>query len=178
MAALLALVPWSMLAGIAVLCALIVVLAILRGPKRVRADDEFPYEQKALLTPAERSFFGALEQAVDGRARVFAKVRIGDVLGIRPGLEASSTTRARNRVQQKHFDFVLCGEDTLRVLAAIGLDDRSHEQDRQRERDAFVEGACRSAQLALLRFPAREAYSLLELRSAVEPVLERALALR
>lgn len=179
MAALLELVPWSMLAGLAVLAALAAVLAILRGPSRAREDAEFPYRLTVdLLTPAERSFFGALEQALDGRARVFAKVRVADVLVVRAGLEPVEATSARNRVQQKHFDFVLCATDTLQVLAAIELDDRSHAEPRRRDRDEFLENACRAAGLALLRFPAREAYSLLELRFAVEPVLRRAIALR
>lgn len=39
------------------------------------------YAKKALFSVAERSFLGVLEQAVEGRYRVFGKVRLADALG-------------------------------------------------------------------------------------------------
>lgn len=62
----------------------------------------------ALLTPAERSFYGVLISAVGDSALVFSKVRVADVLKPQKGLDRSNWQRAFNRISSKHFDFVLC----------------------------------------------------------------------
>jgi len=90
--------------------------------------DEFPYQRAGpLFTPAERSFLGVLDQAVAGRARVFGKVRVGDVLGPRKGLQRGASSTARNKIDRKHFDFVLCDPSDLSVICVIELDDKSHQ---------------------------------------------------
>src|SRR5262245_30044336 len=81
-----------------------------------------------LLTPAERSFFGVLQQAVAPDYQIFAKVRLADI--VRPGrnLSRSGWQSAFNRITGKHVDFVLCDSLRLGVVAVIELDDRSHER--------------------------------------------------
>lgn len=52
---------------------------------------DFPYQKEpALFTAAERSFLGVLEQAVEGRFRVFGKVRVADVITVKTGLTRSA----------------------------------------------------------------------------------------
>ena len=69
-----------MLKTLAPFLIIIFVLAVIKallGKSAQKAPTDFPYEKiDTLLTPAERSFFGVLEQALDGTARVFAKVRV------------------------------------------------------------------------------------------------------
>ncbi|HUS17746.1 MAG TPA: DUF2726 domain-containing protein, partial [Chloroflexia bacterium] len=72
----------------------------------------YPYRKRdALLTAAERSFYGVLLQAVDGTWQVFVKVRLADLLYI-PG-DTDGRQSAWNRIQSKHVDFVLCTPGTL-----------------------------------------------------------------
>lgn len=120
-----------------------------------------------LFTPAERSFYGVLTQAVSGQYLVFGKVRISDILLPKKTLVKSDWRIAFNKISKKHFDFVLCDKDTLSVLAAIELDDSSHTLPETIARDSFVEGVCKSAGLPLIRFDARASYQIPAIQNKV-----------
>ena len=127
---------------------------------------QLPYRGKdCLLSKAERSFFGVLEQAVDGKFRIFAKIRLADLLWIPGGTEKRQAHL--NRIQSKHIDFVLCSCDFVRPLLAIELDDATHRRARRQDRDDFVEQALGAAGLPLLRVPARRTYHVGELQEAI-----------
>ena len=125
------------------------------------------YGKKTLFSPAERSFLGVLEQAADGRYRVFGKVRLADALGIKSSTPARERQRALNRVVAKHVDFVLCRPQNLEIAALVELDDASHKRTDRKARDAFLEKACAAAGVQLLRFPARESYTLSYVRAGL-----------
>ncbi|MES9901851.1 MAG: DUF2726 domain-containing protein [Sedimenticola sp.] len=127
--------------------------------------ENYPYDKHStLFSAAERSFYGVLCQAAEGKAVVFGKVRVGDVLKTKKGLNASERQKAFNRISAKHFDFVLCKPDDLSVMAAVELDDSSHDSKKRMERDEFLEGASEAAQLKLHRFKARNSYIIDEVR--------------
>ena len=129
-----------------------------------------PYRRKeALLTGAERSFFGVLQQVAGERYELFAMVRLADLIEVVPGTEKWRSHF--NRIQSKHVDFALCDERTLQPLLAIELDDSSHSRQKRQERDAFVDAALEEAGLRLLRVPARKGYELEELRRAIDGAL-------
>lgn len=161
---------WFILLALFVL----VVLAILT---KLRGDstDEFSYEKnEPLFSPAERSFFGVLNQAVQEQAVVFGKVRVADVLRPPKGMGRSNWQKAFNRISSKHFDYVICTPDTLLVLAVIELDDKSHAKGKRAERDRFLDAACSSAELPLHRFKAAATYSISEVRNVLYPPVEDA----
>jgi hypothetical protein len=141
----------------------------------LRADrDEaaFAYRKLGpLLTPAERSFFGVLDQAVGRDYRIFAKVRIADVIGPERNPNRAEWHRAFNRISAKHFDFVLCDPATLAVVYVVELDDSSHAKPERTRRDSLVARVCRSAQLPLVRLAARRTYSLEEIRASLRAAL-------
>lgn len=121
--------------------------------------------RKELFSPAERSFFGVLEQAVAGELKVFGKVRLGDLIQPAKGLSRSQRARSWNRINQKHIDFVLCQPDTLAVAGVVELDDASHRRKDRVERDSFVDKALESAGVQVLNFPARKGYAVSEIRA-------------
>lgn len=122
-----------------------------------RAKD-FHYKTVALFSPAEKFFFFALERAVGQKYRVFAKVRIADV--IHPSKELSKKKWWQHFVQisSKHFDYVLCDKRTLEVLCVVELNDRSHERKDRSKRDGLVLEVCASANLPLVWIRARKHY--------------------
>ncbi len=128
--------------------------------------------QGALLTPAELNFFPVLREVASQRFGVLAKVRLGDILTV-PG-QGSKPTTARNRIQQKHVDFLLVDPLTTRPVLVIELDDASHERQDRRERDSFLNRACAAAGVPVLHVKARHAYAPAELARAVEDKLGRA----
>lgn len=120
----------------------------------------------SLCTPAELAFLAALDQTIQPGQRVFAKVRLIDVL--RP---PKGNVSARNQVIQKHLDFLVCDSATTKPLYAIELNDRSHEQPQRRERDAGLADMMESAGIPLIFQKARRSYSVDELRAAITECL-------
>lgn len=57
-----------------------------------------------LLSPAERSFFGVLQQVVASEYLIFAKVRLADVVRPVRGGSRSVWQSAFNRISGKHVD--------------------------------------------------------------------------
>ncbi len=118
-----------------------------------------------LFTPAERSFYGVLQQALGDSFVVFGKVRLGDVVQPIKGLGKSLGQTARNKINLKHLDFVICKADGLSLVTAVELDDSSHQRKDRGERDAFVDQALKSAGIPLVRFAAKKGYELAEVKT-------------
>jgi hypothetical protein len=134
------------------------------------SDEDFPYHQIGhLFTPAERSFYGVLCQACEGKVIVFGKVRVADVLKTESGLSNSVRQIAFNRISGKHFDYVLCNPEDLSIIATVELDDSSHNSKKAIKRDEFLESACRAADLTLHRFKASYNYKVSEVRDVIFP---------
>lgn len=71
------------------------ILAALKGRVPALGVEEAAFEaRKDLFTPAERSFYGVLEQVVAGEFKVFGKVRLGDLIQPAKGLSQSVRTRS------------------------------------------------------------------------------------
>jgi len=122
----------------------------------------------ALLSPAERSFFGVLHQAVGSDYHVFAKVRLADIVRPVRNPSRSGWQSAFNRIAGKHVDFVLCDSQRLDVVGVIELDDGTHQRFERGVRDGLVDSALADAGIPILRVPARQAYSPAQIREQVE----------
>lgn len=139
--------------------AIIIIVLVLKVFKRKNTEKHVEYIQKDnLFSPAERSFLGVLESAISTDTRVFGKVRVADVLSPAETNNKSSWQIAFNKIAAKHFDFVLCDKSSLNVKAVIELDDKSHNFRKVRIRDAFINDICKNAKLPIIRFPAKQAY--------------------
>ena len=118
------------------------------------------------FTAAEARFLRVLDDALGEEYRVFAKLRLADLLDVR-GERGAAWLRAFNQISAKHVDFVVCRSETLEVVAAVELDDRSHQAPDRQRRDAFVARAFATAELPLVRIPVRRAYLPDEIRAMV-----------
>jgi len=122
----------------------------------VVAPAEYTYAPRDdFLSRAEQSFFHVLRDAVAAEYLIFPKVQLADLV-FPPRQEGQFG--AWQRINRKHVDFVLCDPRTLRPLAALELDDRSHRRTDRLERDAFVEQVFADASLPLIRVPAQRTY--------------------
>jgi hypothetical protein len=124
-----------------------------------------------LLTSTEQKFYEALDTAIDGRLIILSKVRIADLFRV-----TSASRSARHRIfwsiACKHVDFVLAEAENLRPLAAIELDDSSHQRADRRRRDELVDDLFEKAALPLLRFRAAAVYSPRMIEERVEAALK------
>jgi len=132
----------------------------------------FPYKKlDVLFSPAERSFLGVLNQAIGNDAHVFGKVRVADVITPKKGMSRSDWQKAFNKISGKHFDYLLCNKNDLSVLCAIELNDSSHNSKKRKDRDKFLEGACESANLALVQISAQARYNIQDVRQSIAAYL-------
>jgi hypothetical protein len=126
---------------------------------------------ETLLTAAEQKFYEALDAAIDGRLLILSKVRIADLLTV-----SSTSSSARHRVFRsiacKHVDFVLAEAENLRPIAAVELDDSSHQRADRRRRDQLLDDLFEKAEFPLLRFRAAASYSPRVIEERVEEVVE------
>lgn len=133
---------------VAVLVMLTVMLRIIRRPRYER--------QSHLITQTEARAFRFFEQQLKGvGVRIFAQVRIADVISVK-GKRNRSWWRAFRKISSKHIDFVVTSQD-FRLLAAIEVDDASHLKRERKERDVFVDRVFIEAGLPLIRvLPGKE----------------------
>lgn len=134
----------------------------------VKKSSFFSYQKTPLFSKAEHAFYFILKQAIPDHLELFGKVRIADILVPEKHLSEKKWKAAFYQVSSKHFDFVLCDKKTLSVVAVIELDDRSHRQRKTQKRDAFVENACQSADLKLLRFKCERHYDVAAIRDVIK----------
>jgi hypothetical protein len=154
---------------IVLLIIIVVIVLIVSGS----SNNSLSYNMRGpLFTAAERSFLGVLDLATPDEYRVFGKVRIADILTPKKGMNRKNWQIAFNKISAKHFDYVLCNKETLEVVLVIELDDKSHNKKSVKVRDAFVNSACKTAELKLLRIPAKSKYSVNEVSDAIKVSLQ------
>ncbi len=120
-----------------------------------------PYSsRKWLLTPGERRFFHqGLKPAVGERYLIAFKARLADVITV-----ADWEGPHGRRIAHKHLDFVLIACQTTRIVAAVELNDASHNGSDHQQRDAFVFNALRAAGIPLVAFPVYQEYDPRKIR--------------
>lgn len=156
------------LVAVAIFAIAVVALSRKKGGKAT----DYPYKKlDVLFSPAERSFLGVLKQVVSSDVEVFGKVRVADVITPKKEMSRSDWQKAFNRIAGKHFDYLLCNKNDLSIICAIELNDSSHNSNIRTERDKFLEGACRSANVPLIKISAKASYSLTEIGNHIDSYL-------
>lgn len=146
-------------APLALLGVLILVVVALMGARRPS------YRRGRFLTPNEKRFLCVLDEAVEGGYRVFAQVRLAELVDVDLSATSAKRRAAMNKVFGKSIDFVICDSASLEPTAAIELDDRTHALPHRRERDIFVDAVFGEIGIPLLRARARRAYTVAALQT-------------
>ncbi|WP_020683166.1 DUF2726 domain-containing protein [Marinobacterium rhizophilum] len=162
--------------GVLLFVAALVLLKFLaRNRARTAPAEQLQYRRRpALFTAAERSFAGVLDQVLDGRYRIYGKVRVADLIEPLPGKDRRIWQKSFNRISAKHFDFVICNSSDLVPLVVIELDDSSHQKAKRQQRDEMLQQICEQVQLPLIRVPARKAYKLADVEAYLKPLRDLA----
>ena len=154
--------------GFLFIAGVLLVVALIKK-KSGKGPVDFPYQSKEVLcSPAERSFMGALDKIVGNGYRIFAKVRLADIVEVNKGLSSSARQSAFNRISRKHLDLVICDSRDLSIVGAVELDDKSHRKTGRQERDQFLDKALEAAGVPILRIKAQSAYSIKEISSNLD----------
>ena len=107
------------------------------------------------LSAAEISFYHVLKGVLGDDIELLCKVRLGDLFYVQRPHENKG---ARNRIDRKHIDFVLCEAKTMNPILGIELDDSSHERQSRKDRDQFVDDVFDKAGLKILHIKAARGY--------------------
>lgn len=134
-------------------------VAVLGGalarPKRRGApglDQPWPLQPApTLLSPAEQTLYRRLVEALP-QYDVLCQVHLLQALRFERGGWSRSLA---NRINQLSIDFLVLKTDTS-IVAAVELDDASHQREDRREADARKSHALKSAGIPLLRWQARQ----------------------
>src|SRR6185369_4105819 len=153
---------------VSIVGALVIALVLALKQRREQADFE---SRGILFSPDERSFLGVLEQALDGRYRVFGKVRLGDLVTPGQGLDAGKRSAVQNRINQRHVDFVVCTASKLAVVGVLELDGQSHLHGDRNSQDEFVEQVLAMAGIPFLRFSTQVGYVVHDVRARLAEML-------
>jgi very-short-patch-repair endonuclease len=107
----------------------------------------WPFYVKRLLSQPEQVLYHRLVKALPDHV-VLAQVQVSRVLGVRKGFGFNEWN---NRVNRLTYDFVICDKAST-VIAAIELDDKSHESEHRIDTDAKKSKATTDAGLRLIRW--------------------------
>ena len=112
-------------------------------------DGSWPFYAKKPLTQPEQILYHRLVSALPQHI-VLAQVQLSRVLGVKQGFNFNEWN---NRINRMSLDFVVCHKDST-IIAAIELDDKSHEKTSRKEADDKKGKALSAAGVALIRWQA------------------------
>lgn len=141
---------------------------IVSNEENVNLDEKLPYVvTQSVLTSKEKKFYEALKPIAEKHGLIIlCKVRIADIVCIPK--ETSNYIKWFNYIKAKHIDFTLCdSEFTVKFL--IEVDDSTHDQQKRKERDEFVNRVFEKVGVKLLRF---RTWTTESLNTAVDEALE------
>lgn len=113
----------------------------------------YPYIKRQLLTNNEYKFYCNLVRIADKyNLSVLLKMRLADIIEVdKRRITRQDYMKYFGKIKSKHIDFVLAHKYTMQLVAAIELDDISHEKQERIERDAFVNNALTAAGIDFIR---------------------------
>ena len=111
-----------------------------------------------LMTPTERRFYHFVQRKFGADKRVFAQVRVIDVMNVNWSVIRKGSFDeqvAFRQVSQWHVDYVVTDID-FKIICAVELDDKSHSEPERVRRDWILNKAFESAGVTLHRFELKE----------------------
>lgn len=146
--------------ALAIVVGIVVFLTILRTTMGTAAEPErYPFEQTRPLTEMEQVLYWRLRKVLPDQM-ILAQVAVSRIVRIEKGHDYRTWL---NRITRMTVDFLVCLPDGT-IVAAVELDDASHDVDERALSDAKKSKALESAGIKLLRF--RDVPSELDLRKA------------
>ena len=121
----------------------------------------------SLLTRTERDFYSLLQPLLPQGTHLCMKVRLIDV--VRPARRWDPT--CKNKLIQKHVNFVLLEGGTLRPILVIELDDKSHEGSQRAKADRLKDEALRQSGIPFERVEVSGTYDLENLQRRIQESL-------
>lgn len=134
--------------ALVVLAVLAVAIVVLKRRAYSGASDApWPFYAKKPLSQPEQVLYHRLVAAMP-ECIVLAQVQLSQVLGVKKGFNFHEWN---NRINRMSLDFLVCLKDST-IVAAVELDDKTHEKAPRVEADAKKERALSAAGVVLVRW--------------------------
>jgi hypothetical protein len=138
------------------------VIAVIKRREAAITDEPWPFDSKKPLTEPEQILYHRLMKALP-ECIVLAQVQVSRVIGVKKGY---SLYKWNNRINRLSLDFVVCLKDST-VVAAIELDDSSHNDSSRQDVDVRKGKALQSAGVPLIRWSVSELPDEAAIRAAI-----------
>lgn len=125
------------------------------------------YYPRDVLTAGEFAFFTALQNVCRNYFYIAPK------MGLWALVDHRDNVTAWNKISRKHLDFTLCNPKTMKPVLVIELDDASHRNPKQQERDAEKDAILAQVGVPVLRIPAARQYDEGALRNLISGKIRR-----
>lgn len=125
------------------------------------------YYPRDVLTAAEFAFFTALQNVCRNYFYIAPK------MGLWALVDHRDNVTAWNKISRKHLDFTLCHPQTMKPLLVIELDDSSHRNPKQQERDAEKDAILAQVGVPVLRIPAARQYDEGAIKNLISRKIKR-----
>lgn len=112
------------------------------------------------VTETEQVLFNRLVDALP-ECVVLAQVQLSQIVGIKKGKGWQSWF---NKISRKSVDFLVCLKD-FTIVAAIELDDSTHNREDRKTKDADKDTALTGAGINVIRWKVKDMPSVKEIRS-------------
>jgi very-short-patch-repair endonuclease len=136
------------------------IIEILKTPSRESIS--YSLKSKAPLTANELEMYHRLCRALPEKI-ILAQVAVSAIVTHAHG---KGSYRVRNQFNRKVLDFVIC-EKTGALIAAVELDDKTHERMDRMRADASKDWVLRAAGIRLIRWHSRNKPTLRDIRKTV-----------
>jgi len=107
------------------------------------------YIQRKVLSNPEQVAYWRLAEAFENEKVIFSQVAFSQFIGVEGGTAKQRFAKFA-RARQKVADFVICNKD-FSIYAIVEIDDKTHDKEKDRTRDAITE----EAGIKTFRFEAR-----------------------
>lgn len=139
---------------------------VLRAAARQRkGGDDWPYIVHKPLSRVEQILYYRMVQTLPDQV-VLAQVPLSGFLRVRKG---RTWREWHNRISQKSVDFLVCERD-FTIIAAVELDDASHDSARRSAADATKSRALAAARVPLVRWRVTALPTVETIRSVIEEI--------
>ncbi|EPL4105858.1 DUF2726 domain-containing protein, partial [Pseudomonas aeruginosa] len=125
----------------------------------------WPFYAKRPLTKPEQILYHRLIHALPNHI-VLCQVQVSRVLGVKRGFKFSQWN---NRINRLSYDFVICSKDAS-VIAAIELDDCTHQRAGRQEADKRKDKATADAGVKMIRWNVKNLPNSVAIQEAVAPI--------
>jgi Protein of unknown function (DUF2726) len=146
------------------ICAVVALVVFKRRGLLGARDGPWPFYAKRPLSQPEQVLYHRLVSCLPEHI-VLAQVQVSRVLGVKKGFNFHEWN---NRINRLSYDFVVCSKDST-VLAAIELDDKSHESTSRAETDRKKDRATSAAGVRLIRWHVKALPDRAAIQAAFSP---------